>query len=164
MIRSELANGFVETINEHAAIIYKVCHLYMATKEEIEDLYQEIVYQLWRSFPKFRNESKVSTWIYRVALNTAITSLSKKKATHSPITLKELKISDENNSSRLYETKETVSKAVNCLSNNEKSIILLHIDGYKNEEIAEIVGISLNNTAVKINRIKEKLKSIINQQ
>ena len=161
MAPSELEDRFIEIINGHASLMYKVCHLYVSRKEEIEDLYQEIVYQLWKSFPKFRNESKISTWIYRVALNTAITNLSKKKAVYSSITQEELKISDQHSSSVQYETNETVAKALNLLTNNEKSLILLHVEGYNNNEIAEIIGISLNNVAVKINRIKNKLQTII---
>ena len=133
-------------------------------EEDRRDLFQEILAQLWKSYPSFRNESKFSTWMYRVALNTAITSFKKDKRQpdKSGISYENLQLAEEIYDSREEEQIRMLNKAVSQLSGIEKSIILLFLEDKKYEEIAEITGITQNYVRVKMNRIKKKLKLLMN--
>jgi RNA polymerase sigma-70 factor (ECF subfamily) len=132
-------------------------------EEDRRDLFQEILVQLWKSYPSFRNESKFSTWMYRVALNTAITSFKKDKRQpdKSGISYENLQLADEMYDTRTEEQIRILSKAVSQLTGIEKSIILLFLEDKKYEEIAEITGITQNYVRVKMNRIKKKLKLLM---
>jgi RNA polymerase sigma factor (sigma-70 family) len=159
-----LEREFVNTINQHQGIIHKVCRIYCNTQHDHDDLFQEIVLQLWKAFPSFRSESKISTWMYRIALNTAISGLRKKK-----IALTELddslsfRLEDRPVPSREEELQE-LYKAIAQLSDIEKSIVLLYMEDKPYDEIAEITGITANYVAVKMSRIKEKLRTLINTE
>lgn len=149
---------FIKSINKHQNIIYKVCRLYRDCPEDQEDLFQEIVYQLWKSYPKFKRESKISTWIYRIAFNTAIATFRKKKisVTNYDNIPEKLHPSIEN----LYsENEERIFYLLKKLNSIEKSIITLYLEDYSYKEIASIIGISENNVSVRLNRIKNKLKN-----
>lgn len=137
--------------------------MYCDNEEDREDLFQEILAQLWRSFPSFRNESKVTTWMYRVALNTAITSFKKerRRPDQKKLTQEFFQIA---NDERDVETEDNINQlhqAVARLSGIEKSIVLLFLEDKKYEEIAEITGITQNYVRVKMNRIKRKLKILM---
>jgi RNA polymerase sigma factor (sigma-70 family) len=149
---------FIKSINKHQNIIYKVCRLYRNSPEDQEDLFQEIVYQLWKSYPKFKGESKISTWIYRIAFNTAIVTFRKKKisVTNYENIPEKFHPTLENSYS---ENEERIFKLLRELNSVEKSIITLYLEDYSYKEIASIIGISENNVNVKLNRIKNKLKS-----
>ena len=136
-------------INGNRGIIYKVCNLYCFEKEYKEDLFQEIVLQLWRAFPGFRNESLPSTWMYRVALNTAISHFRKegRKPHRRSISSLEFQLPD------LSQFQDE----------NEKAVIMLYLEEKSYEEISEITGISKSNVGVKLNRIKSKLETIIKE-
>lgn len=149
---------FLQSISEHQKIIFKVCKIYRDNLEDQEDLFQEIVYQLWKSYPKFKGESKISTWIYRVAFNTAIVRFRKKKISITNYD----KIPEKFHPTLDYtypENEERLFKLLQSLNSIEKSIITLHLENYSYKEIASIVGISEGNVGVKLNRIKNKLKN-----
>ena len=157
---------FLNIISENQGIIHKVCGVYCDTSEDREDLFQEIIAQLWRSFPTFRHESKISTWMYRVSLNTAITHFKKNKRRpdrdgieHSKI---QIEVFEDNGESE--EQIKLLHQAVSKLTGIEKSIILLYLEDKKYEEIAEIVGITQNYVRVKMNRVKLKLKKLMGEQ
>lgn len=154
---------FLQIITENQGIIHKVCSIYCDLEEDRRDLFQEILVQLWKSYPSFRNESKFSTWMYRVALNTAITSFKKDKRQpdKSGISYENLQLADEMYDTRTEEQIRILSKAVSQLTGIEKSIILLFLEDKKYEEIAEITGITQNYVRVKMNRIKKKLKLLM---
>ncbi|WP_114790240.1 sigma-70 family RNA polymerase sigma factor [Niabella yanshanensis] len=151
---------FLQLIHDHQEIIYKISALYRDSKEDREDLFQEIVYQLWKSYPGFRGASKVSTWMYRIALNTALAIYRKPrlKIDHYPElppklhSLREESISE--NEDRLFE-------ALGKLSDAEKAIVALYLDEFSYKEMAAITGFSETNIGVRLNRIKNKLKEII---
>jgi RNA polymerase sigma factor (sigma-70 family) len=152
---------FLQTIKEHQNIIHKISRMYRNTKEDQQDLFQEIVYQLWRAFPGFRQESKVSTWIYRIALNTAIAVYRKPKA--------DIRVSSElpeqaDFVAEISEQEELMYSALRQLSDSEKALISLYLEDYSYLEIADVIGISENYVGVRLNRIKEKLKSILNKK
>ncbi len=156
-----MEKAFLEIIEEHQGIIYKVCKMYRNSREDQEDLFQEIVLQLWKAFPKFREESKVSTWMYRIALNTAIAIFRRNKIELDlNETLPESVYRGYNDESS--ENEERMFEAFRKLNHAEKAIIALFLEDYSYKEIASLTGITENNVGVKIIRIKEKLKNIIN--
>lgn len=149
---------FLEILEEHQAIIHKVCRMYRDTKEDQEDLFQEIVLQLWKSFPKFRNDAKVSTWMYRIALNTAMTTFRKNRvALEFTGTIP----NEPDPGPVLSENEERMFEALRKLSEAERALVALFFDGYSHHEIGELLGITENNVGVKISRIKDKLKNIL---
>ncbi len=154
---------FLIIIKQNQGIIHKVCNIYCDEQEDRNDLFQEIVAQLWKSFPSFREESKFSTWMYRVALNTAITSFKKikRRPDQSRLTCENFKVKDENYDMETEEEIKNLHKAVAQLTGVEKSIVLLFLEDKKYEEIAEITGITQNYVRVKMNRIKKKLKKFM---
>lgn len=154
---------FVKIISQNQGIIHKVCSIYCDSEEDRRDLFQEILAQLWKSFPSFRKESKFSTWMYRVAINTAITSFKKTKRQpdHSGIEIENFQLAEEEYDYGTEEQVKMLHQAIAHLSGIEKSIILLYLENKKYEEIAEITGITQNYVRVKMNRIKKKLKKFM---
>lgn len=152
---------FLIIVDEHQRIIHKVCRMYRDEKEDQEDLFQEIVFQLWKSFPTFRHESKVSTWMYRIAINTAIAVFRKKSLQTD--TLENIpERFHPKESTDFSENEERMYEALRTLDNAERAIISLFLEDYSYAEIAEITGITENYVGVRINRIKNKLKAILN--
>lgn len=153
---------FLELVEAHQGIIYKVCKMYRDVQEDQEDLFQEIVLQLWKAFPKFRNDAKVSTWMYRIGLNTAITQFRKRTVN---LELKE-QISDNSQVSaqaEISENEERMFDAIRKLNPAERALIALFLEDYNYKEMADILGITENYVGVKIGRVKDKLKDILNQ-
>jgi RNA polymerase sigma factor (sigma-70 family) len=158
-----LEKDFLEIVRVNQGIIHKVCSIYCDNEEDRQDLFQEILAQLWKSFPGFRHESKFSTWMYRIALNTAITSFKKWHKQSSMIRLsgEYYQIADDNSSLETDENIAQLKLAIARLSGIEKSIILLFLENKSYEEIADITGITQNYVRVKMNRIKTKLKGFM---
>ena len=134
---------FLSVIREYERVIYKVCYLYTTPNATLNDLYQEVVLNIWKAFPKFRRECKISTWIYRIALNTCISFIRKEKNIPEIVTL----------------TQEAY-RMINRLGQLEKAIILLYLEEKSYEDISEITGLTVTNVATKLNRIKDKLKKM----
>lgn len=153
---------FIQLINDHRALIFKVCNLYCRDPDSRKDLFQEIVLQLWKGLPGFRKESAVSTWIYRVSLNTAISNFRResKRPGGTPISLKDFEIPDMEGADD-KERRGALHQAVNKLTEIEKAIIMLYLDEKSYEEISEIIGISIGNVGVRLNRIKGKLSKLV---
>lgn len=145
---------FLEQIEEHTGIINKIVNLYADNSDDRQDLRQEILLQAWRSYESFENRSKFSTWLYRVCLNTALVFHRKSKRM---VTVDIDDIKPLSNNNEVHHGAELLYLAVKQLPPAERSIIILHLDGYANEEIADIIGISKNNAAVKLHRIKQTL-------
>jgi RNA polymerase sigma-70 factor (ECF subfamily) len=158
--QQETEKQFVQHIKENELLIYKVCRIYTYTTADKEDLFQEIVIQLWNAYPKFRGESKFSTWLYRVAINTAISGLRKKKdliESKEPGQLPELvSEKDEGNEEKLSH----LYKAIGQLNQVEKAIVMLFMEDRSYEEMEEVLGINQGTLRVKMNRIKEKLRQL----
>lgn len=152
--------GFIDILNEHRSLIYKVCNLYCDDPEDRKDLFQEIVFQIWKSLGSFRNESALSTWMYRIALNTAITHFKKEKRAVKPISVTGIDLPDLDNGVE-EEGLMQLTQAIEHLDKVDKSIILLYLEEKSYEEISEITGLSKSNVGVRINRIKTKLSQTL---
>lgn len=155
---------FIKAIQENEGLIYKVATFYTNSKDDRDDVVQEIIYSLWKSFDSFKQMSSLSTWMYQIAMNVAIFHLkkSKKAVTTIPIETGLLNSPEsitENDEEKLKVLQEHV-KDLNLL---DKGILMLYLENKSHEEIAQITGISKTNVGTKLSRIKEKLKSKINR-
>ena len=151
---------FLKSIHDYQKIIYKVCKVYRNNKKDQEDLFQEIVYQLWKSYPSFKGESKISSWIYRITLNTAMAIYRKGKPGIDYYEEFPEQIHPTTEKS-VSENAERLFWALRKLNDAEKALMSLYLEDFSYQEIAEIVGISESNVGVKLNRIKNKLKTIL---
>ena len=133
-----------------------MCRIYRDTPEDREDLFQEIVYQLWKSFPSFQAQSSVATWLYRIALSTALAKYRKKSSALRTTSLENIEIALVP-SREAHPKQDELYRAIATLSAAEKALITLYLDDYRYEEMADIIGISANYVGVKLNRIKQKL-------
>jgi RNA polymerase sigma-70 factor (ECF subfamily) len=159
-----MEKDFIDLLNKHRGIIYKICNLYCNEQGYKKDLFQEIVLQLWKAFPSFREEAQITTWMYRIALNTAISNFRKesKKPQQHPVSLQDFQIPDTSYLADKNDNLTMLMQAINHLSKVKKAIILLYLDEKSYEDIAAIIGISKTNVGVRINRIKTKLETLIN--
>jgi len=151
---------FAEYINSHRNLILKVVSVYCYSREERKDLVQEIVLQLWKSFPKYDNSFKFSTWAYRISLNTCISYV--RQTTVRDKAIKEYKRFVEVEIVENSQESENLKRLYNVfdlLKPIERAIITLHLEGCSNKEIADVIGISLTNVSTRILRIKNKLKN-----
>lgn len=157
--------AFVQIIKKHEGVIFKITTVYADNREDQKDLYQEIVFQLWKSLDSFRAESKFSTWMYRIALNTALIRLKKKNRQGKVVSIDKVIMQQTDNYNTVFEDKlkilYTHIKQLNVL---ERGLMILLLDGKKYEEIAEITGLSPSNVGTRISRIKQKLKNQIKTQ
>ena len=160
----ELEHNFVELLQKHQNIVHKVCRLYTNNQNAHNDLFQEITIQLWKAFPKFRGDAKFSTWMYRVGLNTAITLYrkSKRRIRTEEFDAFQFKISAEPYDDTEEEQLKLMYKAVKQLNDIDKALIFLYLEDKNYKEISETLGISEVNSRVRMNRIKTKLKTILN--
>ncbi|KIO50563.1 RNA polymerase sigma factor [Flavobacterium hibernum] len=161
----EKEQEFLNRIEKHKGILYKVSKMYMDNSDDQQDLFQEIVCQLWKSYDSFRNESQFSTWMYRVAVNTAIVFLKKEKRKVDKYEIASENIRDDEGDSDIKESQiDHFYKAVQKLEKIDKAIIFYQLEGFSHKEIGDNLGISEGNARVKLNRAKEKLKEIIKNQ
>ena len=151
---------FIRDIKENEGIIYKITRIYSNNTEDQKDLYQEIVYQLWKSYSSFKGNSKISTWMYRIALNTAISNLKKEKRRGSQVSIDNLLLNQMDQVDTVMEERITLLYAhIKELSIVERGIILLHLEGKSYDEIATITGFTNTNIGTRLARIKQKLKT-----
>jgi RNA polymerase sigma factor (sigma-70 family) len=156
----EAEKEFKRQIEAHELLLLKICRIYAYTDADRQDLFQEIVIRLWKAYPNFKGHSKLSTWLYRVAINTAISGLRKKKnfiQHYEPAAMPEL----ANAQPEEYDEEERLKQlyhAIEQLNAVEKAIVMLYMEDRSYEEMEEIIGLSQGNLRVKMNRIKEKLR------
>ncbi len=155
----EQETHFIKELNQHRGIIHRVCRIYFDHPDDREDVFQEIIYQLWKSYPSFNGESKFSTWMYRVALNTAIGQFRKEKKA-----IQREPLNDHLSEITPYQQADTEEQmqqlysAINTLSLVDKAIILLYLEDNSYEEIATVTGLTKTNVSVRLVRIKKKLE------
>ncbi len=158
-----MEQAFNQMINNHRGTIFKVCNLYCTETENRKDLFQEIVLQLWKAYPSFKKESKLNTWIYRVALNTAISNLRKESRKPGSDVLREeaLQLPEIPQLSWEVDRSSLLHLAINQLTAVEKALVMLYLDDNNYEEISQVLGISHSNVGVRLNRVKQKLSKLI---
>ena len=157
----ETEQGFLEILRRHERLIGKLARVYAVSPEDRKDLFQEILFQLWRSYGSFKGESSLSTWIYRVALNTAITSFRRARKFPGHDQPKEgIPIESKSHENlELHERTQLLYRAIRSFNKVDRAVITLYLEDLSYREIAEILGISEDNAGVRLNRIKEKLRS-----
>lgn len=158
-------NEFISIIREHRKLIYKICYCYCSNLENRKDLQQEIFLQLWKSFDKFDGHVKISTWIYRIALNTAISFYRNDNKHHirrTPIDAEVISLADDPVSTEIEYNIQKLYQIINQFTSMNKALILLYLDDHKYADIAQILGITETNVATKINRIKKSLREQFN--
>ncbi len=161
MIMQNNKDEFLKQVEAHKLIIYKICNSYCKNKYDRADLAQEITYQLWRSYDHFNGAVKFSTWMYRVALNVAITFYRKTKTGEAIIQLAEHEIEIEDRKEDTVELEKninTLQQFINELKELDKALMILYLEEKSYAEIADILGITETNVATRISRIKDKLK------
>lgn len=147
-----LQETFIREIQEHSALINKLVFLYADLPEDRRDLHQEILLQAWKSYPGFRRESKFSTWLYRVALNVSLTSLRRKPpSTHS-------EWPEEPSVGPTLEASDQLEVVLHSLSPLDRTLLVMSMEGYSQEEIAETLGLSAGNLRIKLYRIRKKVQ------
>ena len=159
-VSNPVEQEFLIVIREYERVIYKVCYLYTTPNAPLNDLYQEVVLNLWKAFPKFRKECKISTWIYRISLNTCISFFRKEKNVPEIVTLTYEADGWTEENDPTNEMLRQLYQMISQLGQLDKSIILLYLEEKSYEEIGEITGLTVTNVATKLNRIKDKLKKM----
>ena len=153
-----LQEEFARLVREHKSTIYTVCYMFSKDNDEVNDLFQEILVNLWRGFSKFEGRSDIRTWFYRVSLNTCISIDRKKKRSKSVPLSMNINLYEDNDA----DTKQVkmLYDRINKLGPFDRAIVLLWLEGIPYDEIGEIVGISAKNVSVKLVRIREQLKKM----
>tara|TARA_B100001059_G_scaffold30480_1_gene24671 strand:+ start:41 stop:538 length:498 start_codon:yes stop_codon:yes gene_type:complete len=158
-------NKFVDLVDKNQNLIHKICRLYTNCEAEHKDLFQEITIQLWKAYPKFRGDSKFSTWMYRVGINTAITLYRKSKRRIRSYNFDDVSYKIPEDTTYNYKEDqqlEAIYEAVKALNDVDKAIIFLYLEDRSYKEISNTIGITEVNARVKMNRIKNKLKKQLN--
>lgn len=166
MTDSEKKDEFLTLVAENQDIIHKICGVYAWNGQDRSDLRQEILYQLWKSFDSFRRDSKFTTWMYRVALNTALLSLRRRRGDMPFESLSERR-GEIRAKTAVPEEGEEIRRlyaAINRLGEFDRAIVVLYLEEFLYREISEIMGISEGNVSVRLVRIKKKLKEILNRE
>lgn len=153
---------FVQIVNDNIGTIRSLCKIYYGSDEDQKDAFQDIVLQLWKSFDTFRGESEIGTWIYRVSLNTILTKNKneKKSVVAEPIDLHHFYVAN----AKADDNVELLFIIIQSLKHIDKAIVVLHLEGYQNKEIAEILNMSPTNVSTRFNRIKSQLKMKYNNE
>lgn len=150
--------AFLEAVNANSGLIYKVCYMYAEDPDHLKDLYQEVMVNLWQGFSGFRGDARLSTWIYRIALNTCVSYIRRHgRGGHEPLDESTVGIIDESHE-RAAQLK-MMYEMISALGRIDKAIIMLWLDEYSYDEIASLTGVSRNNVASRIHRIKQRLSA-----
>lgn len=153
---------FLRNLNNCTGIIYKVCRLFADSIQDRDDLRQEILYQSWKSYPQFKGDSKFSTWLYQLSLNTALVFQRGLKK-HRADSLHALTVTDGLQNETDRDDKARLLAAVKCLPKLDRMMITLFFEGYAYDEIADMMGITKENSAVRIHRIKKMITNKLKQ-
>ena len=150
---------FARLVREHKSTIYTVCYMFSKDEDEVQDLFQETLINMWKGMGGFREESKIDTWIYRVALNTCLTQERKKKREVKKVPLNMDVNFFEDNDANAKQAR-ILHQRISQLAYVDRALVMLWLDGMSYDEIRAVVGISAQNVAVKLFRIKEQLKKM----
>ncbi len=161
MAEKKTRDEFLKLVQTHQRLLYKICHLYENNAADREDLFQEMVLQLWKSYGNFKGDARLSTWIYRIALNTALSAIRKNRrrvAVSYPENIPH-EVSEEKKDTIQEDKLQFLHQAIAGLTEIERALVMLYLEEKSYDEMEEIMGISAGTLRVKMNRIKEKLKN-----
>lgn len=161
MLQQAQKDQFLYIVQQNKKLIFKVCNAYCHDPEDRKDLVQEVIIQLWQSFDKYNNRFKLSTWMYRIALNTAISHYRadrKRKDTTVSINESLFDFADENNTAELDTRVQLLYSFINRFDELNKALMILYLDNNSYKDIADVLGITETNVATKISRLKKQLK------
>jgi RNA polymerase sigma factor (sigma-70 family) len=158
-----ITQSFLASVEAHKGMLYKICRLYQEREEDRQDLFQEIFLQLWKAHESFRGDSQFSSWMYRVALNTAIVYLRKQRRYGQRVVQMPYpeRAEEAEPHSESQEKLIIFQKAIQGLSKAEKAVIFLYMEGHSGKDMADILGLSPGNVRVRLNRVKDKIQTII---
>jgi len=157
--------AFLAELNPNLGIVHKICRVYFPFEpQEREDVFQEIMFQLWKAYPHFRRDAKFSTWLYSIALNTVFTHIRKTSRANSNNDISERVADSVNFEEHIADRAEAAAlqAAIATLKDLDKAIILLYLEGHTYEEISCITGLTVNNVSVRLVRLKRALREQIN--
>lgn len=158
----EKKDTFIKAVKEHEKLIFRIASFYTDCKDDRDDLVQEIIYNLWKSFETFKQRSSLTTWIYRVAMNVSIVHLKQKKKRGVSVAIDPQVLNFSESSYDDYEEKlQVLQNLIKDLNLYDKGILMLYLESKSHTEIADIIGISKSNVGTKLSRIKEKLRQQI---
>lgn len=153
---------FEEAITEYGGIITKICYYFASDSEEFKDLRQEVFYNIWKGMDKFREDSKLSTWIYRISFNTCISFHRKEKKIKKISINNIMEMPDDNQELTKLEDYKAMQALIRKLKYEERALILMWLDEMSYEEISCLTGLNRNTVAIRLKRIKEKLVKMVN--
>lgn len=156
----EQKKNFVRSIEQHQALIHRICTVYYAQEEDRKDAFQDIIFQLWKAYPNFRGESKISTWIYSVSLRTVLSKIRNEHRQPLQESLSDFYQNVGDAPSYADDEMQLLHYVISRLNPLDKAIVMLYLDEYSYQEISSILNITVTNVSTKINRIKTKLKKI----
>ena len=160
MKAEDVDQQFLELVNRYQPVIHKVCRMYADSPEDRQDLFQDILFQLWRSYPSFQGRSNFSTWMYRIALNTAIAALRKeiRKPEHIGLDGEAIPVAAPGVDAGTAERVEALYGLIRKLSRVDRALVMLYLEDLSYREMSEVLGLSESNIGVKLNRIKARLQ------
>jgi RNA polymerase sigma factor (sigma-70 family) len=163
---AKLSGEFIARLEKHQRILFKVAYIYCRGRDDRQDLVQEMLVQVWRSYARFDERVQFSTWMYRIAVNVAITHYrSESRRVSATVSLEEYGL-DIAAADALFESESdnmrTLQQMISELDELNRALILLFLEGFSSQEIAEVVGISASNVSTRINRLKTKLQTQFN--
>lgn len=156
---NDLEQQFARLVRDHRSTIYTVCYMFSKDEEEVADLFQEVLINLWKSYPTFEGRSDVRTWIYRISLNVCVTQDRKKRRRGKtvPLTMDMHPFDDQDQNTRQM---DLLRRRISKLGQFDRAIVMLWLENMSYEEIAAVVGITVKNVSVRLYRIKEELKKM----
>lgn len=161
-LRNECENRqsiFTEAVRDHDAMVRRICLGYSRSVEDLENLYQDVMINVWQGLASYRADSSLKTWIYRVALNTCVSSLRQRSRRPNAMSLEDVVNVTDDTAARMQDIQE-LHECISTLGNIDKAVVMLWLDEYSYEEIASLTGLTRGNVATKLHRAKEKLKTI----
>ena len=150
---------FLQIIELHQGIINTLCNLYYKDPNDRKDTRQDIILQLWKSFSSFRGESKIGNWIYKVSLNTILSKIRKERKLPQEVSLDSVRQNKQTPFLPVDDNLLLLNQLIESLKDLDKAIVILHLDGYRNKEIAQLLELTASNVSTRMNRIKTELKA-----
>jgi RNA polymerase sigma-70 factor (ECF subfamily) len=161
---SKAQEPFLELLNGHQGVIQRICRAYAPEPADRQDLFQEIVYQLWRSYPQYRCESSPVTWLYRVALNTALTTVRRRARRPRLVPINTVREPSAPQARAHESERDALHRVIDQLGSIERALLMCYLDDLSYTRIAEIVGMSESSVGARLSRIRTRLRKLVESQ